>query len=153
PDSLGQGGLFPPASGHLESPDGPVLSQQRLAQPAQGCVRSIEPLQERPGLCNLGTGSGGAAGGRKGAGGVMNRDLVDRIAEALLYEGYMLYPYRPSVKNRQRWTFGGLYPATYCQSQGGSDAWSSQTECLVRGSSVTVLHVTVRFLHLTERRV
>ena len=24
--------------------------------------------------------------------------------------GLLLYPYRPSVKNRQRWTFGGLYP-------------------------------------------
>jgi len=40
----------------------------------------------------------------------MNRTLVDQIADAVLYEGYLLYPYRPSVKNRQRWTFGGLYP-------------------------------------------
>ncbi len=40
----------------------------------------------------------------------MNR-LVRSIADAVMYEGYMLYPYRPSsVKNRQRWTFGGLYP-------------------------------------------
>ena len=39
--------------------------------------------------------------------------LVDRIAGALLYEGYLLYPYRPSVKNRHRWTFGGLYPPAY----------------------------------------
>jgi len=40
----------------------------------------------------------------------MNQTIVDQIAAAVLYEGYMLYPYRPSVKNRQRWTFGGLYP-------------------------------------------
>jgi hypothetical protein len=83
----------------------------------------------------------------------MNRALVDRIADAVLYEGYILYPYRPSVKNRQRWTFGGLYPEAYCRAQGGTDAWSNQTECLVQGSPGTTLEATVRFLHLTARLV
>jgi hydrogenase maturation protease len=83
----------------------------------------------------------------------MNRTLVSRIADAVLYEGFILYPYRPSVKNRQRWTFGGLYPEAYCRAQGGTDLWSSQTECLVRGSPATTLEVTARFLHLTERTV
>jgi hypothetical protein len=41
----------------------------------------------------------------------MDRALVDRIARSVLYEGYMLYPYRTSsVKNAKRWTFGTLYP-------------------------------------------
>ena len=41
----------------------------------------------------------------------MNLAQVDQIAKAVLYEGYMLYPYRPSsVKNRQRWNFGVVYP-------------------------------------------
>ena len=31
----------------------------------------------------------------------MNATLVDKIAEAVLYEGYNLYPYRPSIKSRQ----------------------------------------------------
>ena len=36
---------------------------------------------------------------------------VDQVANAVLYEGYILYPYRPSaVKNRQRWNFGVVYP-------------------------------------------
>jgi hydrogenase maturation protease len=83
----------------------------------------------------------------------MNRSLVDRIADAVLYEGYILYPYRPSVKNRQRWTFGGLYPEVYCQVQSGSDSSSNQTECLIQGSPKAVLDVTVRFLQLTERTV
>lgn len=83
----------------------------------------------------------------------MNRTLVDRIASAVLYEGYILYPYRPSVKNCQRWTFGGLYPEAYCRAQGGSDAAGNQSECLVEGNLETVLDVTVRFLHLTERVV
>jgi hydrogenase maturation protease len=83
----------------------------------------------------------------------MNRTLVDRVVDAVLYEGYILYPYRPSVKNRQRWTFGGLYPAAYCRTQGGSDAPSNQTECLVEGNAQTTLDVAVRFLHLIERVV
>src|SRR5262249_12597266 len=71
----------------------------------------------------------------------------------VLYEGYILYPYRPSVKNRQRWTFGGLYPEAYCQAQAGSDASANQTECLVEGGPHTNLDVLVRFLRLTERAV
>src|SRR5262245_57949036 len=83
----------------------------------------------------------------------MNRTAIERIANAVLYEGYILYPYRRSVKNHHRWTFGGLYPEEYCRAQRGSDASSLQTECLVHGDERTVLDVSVRFLHLTERTV
>jgi hypothetical protein len=83
----------------------------------------------------------------------MNQALVDRIVNAVLYEGYILYPYRPSVKNRQRWTFGGLYPQSYSLAQGGTDAWTMQTECLVAGDGRASLAVTVRFLHLVLRQV
>jgi hypothetical protein len=82
----------------------------------------------------------------------MNRALVDPIADAVLYEGYILYPYRPSAKNRQRWTFGGLYPESYCRGRTG-EASVQQTECLVRGSSGTTFEAVVRFLHLTARNV
>jgi hydrogenase maturation protease len=82
----------------------------------------------------------------------MNRTLVDRIADAVLYEGYILYPYRPSVKNRHRWTFGGLYPEAWCRAQGGEPS-ASQTECLVSGGASTAVEVVVRFLHLTARQV
>ncbi len=59
---------------------------------------------------------------------------VEKIANAVLYEGYMLYPYRPSaVKNQQRFNFGVLYPREYCELQTGSEAWEMQTECLVLG--------------------
>jgi hydrogenase maturation protease len=84
----------------------------------------------------------------------VNLAPVDSIANAVLYEGYLLYPYRASsVKNRQRWTFGGLYPRSYSQTQRGSDAWSMQTECLVEGACNTVLEVKLRFLHLVAREV
>jgi hypothetical protein len=82
----------------------------------------------------------------------MNRPLVDQIADAVLYEGYLLYPYRPSVKNRQRWTFGGLYPRAYSEAQSGTDPWMSQTECLVHAGEDARLSLRVRFLHLQLRR-
>jgi len=76
---------------------------------------------------------------------------VEKIANAVLYEGYMLYPYRPSaVKNRQRFNFGVLYPREYCEAQTGSDNWQMQTECLVLGSGATSLEVKVRFLQMAS---
>jgi hydrogenase maturation protease len=83
----------------------------------------------------------------------MNRTLVEQIVDAVLYEGYILYPYRPSLKNRQRWTFGCLYPEVYCREQAGSEAASNQTECLVQGTLESTLDLSVRFLHLTARIV
>ncbi len=82
----------------------------------------------------------------------MNAELVERIADAVLFEGYILYPYRPSTKNRQRWTFGGLLPDAYCRARSG-EAASNQTECLVRGTLGTIFDARVRFLHLTDRLV
>ncbi len=83
----------------------------------------------------------------------MNTKLVEHIANAVLYEGYMLYPYRASaVKNRQRWNFGVLYPRAFSESQKGNDAWTMQTECLVQtAGELAELSVRVRFLHLLER--
>jgi len=83
----------------------------------------------------------------------MNRHEVDPLVNALLYEGYLLYPYRPSVKNRQRWSFGGLYPPSYTEGRPGSDASAMQTQCLVRGPGHVRLTVTVRFLQVVARRV
>jgi hydrogenase maturation protease len=82
----------------------------------------------------------------------MSRDDVKRIADAVLYEGYILYPYRASVKNRQRWSFGGLYPEAWGQA-GSSDISASQTECLIHGTPATVFEASIRFLHLTARQV
>jgi hypothetical protein len=84
----------------------------------------------------------------------MNLATVDKIAKAVLYEGYMLYPYRPSsVKNQQRWNFGVLCPHTYSEAQNGSEAWTMQTECLIEGSLLTGIEVRVRFLQLVQRSV
>jgi hypothetical protein len=84
----------------------------------------------------------------------MNLGVVEQIAKAVLYEGYMLYPYRPSsVKNQQRWNFGVLCPQSYSNAQNGSEAWTMQTECLVEGSSMTGIEIRVRFLQLVNRSI
>lgn len=84
----------------------------------------------------------------------MNLSLVEKIANAVLYEGYILYPYRPSaVKNQQRFNFGALYPEAYSLAGGGTDACCMQTECLVLGTERTTLDVRLRFLHLLSREV
>jgi hypothetical protein len=84
----------------------------------------------------------------------VNAKLVEEIANAVLYEGYMLYPYRPSsVKNRQRWNFGVVYPRTYCETQKGADNWFMQTECLVTARASAELRIKVRFLQAVARTI
>ncbi len=84
----------------------------------------------------------------------MNRAVVDRIVAATLYEGYILYPYRPSsVKNQVRWTFGGVYPRQYSELTGGDERWTATTECLLRGGDDAAVEVTVRFLHVVQRSI
>src|ERR1700728_4565768 len=82
----------------------------------------------------------------------MNSKLIESIADAVLYEGYMLYPYRPSsVKNQQRWNFGVVYPQAYSDAQGGEEPCSMRVECLVSGHPQTALEVKLRFLQLRTR--
>ncbi len=77
---------------------------------------------------------------------------VEKIAAAVLYEGYVLWPYRRSArKNQKRWTFGGVYPQAYSQHH-PDDPWLMQTQCLVQGTAPRVT-VTVRFLQVVERQV
>lgn len=84
----------------------------------------------------------------------MNLELVDKIAKAVLYEGYMLYPYRAStVKNRQRWNFGAVYPEAFAGKSGGTDASFMQTQCLAFCGEAAEIDVSVRFLHLLARQV
>lgn len=79
----------------------------------------------------------------------MSADMVDKIARAVLYEGYLLYPYRQSaLKNQQRWNFGVLYPPAWAASQTGSDRSYFQMECLAICTEQAILEVSVRFLQV-----
>jgi len=80
----------------------------------------------------------------------MSLKPVERIANAVLYEGYMLYPYRPSaIKNRRRFNFGVVYPRDYGVAH--DEPFSMQTECMATTDWRMALDVRVRFLHLTAR--
>ena len=82
----------------------------------------------------------------------MNAKRVEEIANAVLYEGYMLYPYRASsVKNRQRWNFGLVYPKNYGDVQRTIDPWFTHTECLVLGNPKSEIEIQVRFLQAISR--
>jgi hypothetical protein len=81
-------------------------------------------------------------------------NAAKKIAETVLYEGYILWPYRRSAKkNQQRWTFGGVYPRAYSEARGEDDPWVMQTQCLVSGDEGSTVEVRVRFLHVAERKV
>src|SRR5712672_1763830 len=84
----------------------------------------------------------------------MNLAAVEKIAKSVLYEGYFLYPYRPSpVENRQRWNFGVLTPPSWAEIRRGAESSMSQTQCLVRNSVLPAVEVRVRFLHLIARSI
>ncbi len=84
----------------------------------------------------------------------MNLEKVEKIANAVLYEGYILYPYRPSaIKNQQRWNFGAVYPEKFSEMQNGTDACLMRTECLISGDDGATLDVKIRFLQMVTREV
>ena len=82
----------------------------------------------------------------------MNFTAVEKIAAAILYEGYILYPYRPTaIKNRQRWNFGTLYPRVYAQAQRPEEPYRLLAECLVEPEAAATLDVRLSFLQLLRR--
>jgi hypothetical protein len=84
----------------------------------------------------------------------VNAKTIEEIANAVLYEGYILYPYRPSaLKNRRRFNFGVLAPKPRAENSDVSDAWAMCSDCLVTGSSKTAIAVKIRFLQLIARSV
>ncbi|MBV8945023.1 MAG: hypothetical protein JO286_17800 [Solirubrobacterales bacterium] len=81
----------------------------------------------------------------------MKTDPVKAIADAVLYEGYILWPYRRSaLKNQRRFTFGGVYPPAHAAGH-PDDPCAMQAEVLLRGEAE--VGVTVRFLQVVRRTV
>jgi hypothetical protein len=76
---------------------------------------------------------------------------VREVADALLYEGYVLYPYRASSgKNTNRWQFGVLMPTGYVADD-PSERSISQTEMIFEAPPDAMLRVRARFLHAQHR--
>lgn len=87
---------------------------------------------------------------------------VRAIADAIMYEGYLLYPYRRSSgKNRVRWQFGVLLPRPWALAHrltgggvtGAAESWWQQTECLLDAGRDATVEFRIRFLQVQRRRV
>jgi len=82
----------------------------------------------------------------------MSFETAKQVADALLYEGYVLYPYRASAaKNQVRWQFGVLAPKEW--AEGGGEHAEQQTECLLEAEDDTVVELRLRFLQVQAKIV
>ena len=74
------------------------------------------------------------------------------IADAVLMEGYALYPYRASApKNRYRWAFGVLAPRAWSEA-GGCEPWWLEAQLLVAGAP-SRLAAQLRLFQIERRTV
>ncbi|MBB6417918.1 hypothetical protein [Streptomyces sp. AK010] len=113
-------------------------------------------------LAEGGTKSAATRGGAGPSPGVFEQ--LGAVADAVLYEGYLLYPYRrSSTKNRVRWQFGVLFPRDWVEADGpvtpgvsgSADSWYQRTECLlrVRQPDSARVRVRVRYLQMQRKQV
>jgi hypothetical protein len=73
------------------------------------------------------------------------------VADAVMYEGYILYPYRASApKNRSRWQFGVVMAPGYAEVD-PSERDFAQTECVLEHGAQTTVAVVIRFLQVQRR--
>jgi hypothetical protein len=81
-------------------------------------------------------------------------EAARKVADAVLFEGYVLYPYRASsAKNQVRWQFGVVAPKDWSEA-GGPEPWYQQTQVLLDpGEGDPALHVKVRCLQVQARTV
>jgi hypothetical protein len=81
----------------------------------------------------------------------VNLDEARRLADAVLYEGYILYPYRASAqKNRSRWQFGVVMTPGYAAAD-PSERSFTQTECVLEHSGAPAVRILLRFLQVQRR--
>jgi hypothetical protein len=81
----------------------------------------------------------------------VNLDPVRKIADAVLYEGYILYPYRASAqKNRSRWQFGVVMAPGYAAAE-ESETSFTRAECVLEHGGQPAVRVLLRFLQVQRR--
>src|SRR6202008_3790781 len=83
----------------------------------------------------------------------MGLDEARKVADAVLYEGYLLYPYRASAdKNRSRWQFGVLGPPGAAERGLGEES-AMAVQCLLAGDQPgRTVDIHLRFLQLQRRQ-
>jgi hypothetical protein len=73
------------------------------------------------------------------------------MADAVLYEGYILYPYRASSqKNQSRWQFGVVMAPAYAAAD-ESEACATRAECVLEHTGQPSVTVLLRFLQVQRR--
>lgn len=83
----------------------------------------------------------------------MTLTAARQVADAVLYEGYLLYPYRASSsKNQVRWQFGILGPLGAAATGVGEEP-SQSCEVLLEPGPGAALDVYLRFLQVQARVV
>ncbi|MEU7907708.1 hypothetical protein [Actinoplanes sp. NPDC049118] len=83
----------------------------------------------------------------------MSLDNLRAVADAVLYEGYLLYPYRKSSsKNRSRWQFGVLGPPR-ATAASFAEAPDMAMQCLLDPGAAAGVRIHLRFLQLQAREV
>jgi hypothetical protein len=81
----------------------------------------------------------------------MSLDTARAVADAVLYEGYLLYPYRKSsAKNQSRWQFGVLGPPR-AAPEAFAEAPRMAMQCLLDAPGPVSIHL--RFLQVQQREV
>jgi hypothetical protein len=81
----------------------------------------------------------------------VNLNAARAVADAVLYEGYILYPYRASAqKNQSRWQFGVAMSPRYCAAD-PSERSFLQTECVFEHTGEPMVEVVFRFLQVQRR--
>jgi|HubBroStandDraft_6_1064221.scaffolds.fasta_scaffold96490_3 hypothetical protein len=79
-------------------------------------------------------------------------DPLEQLVDALLYEGYALYPYTPgAAKNATPTPFGILYPPRYAAALPSTFA-RLELRCVLQAPPEAVLSAEVRFLAATGER-
>ena len=81
----------------------------------------------------------------------MNLESVRKIADAVLYEGYILYPYRASSqKNQSRWQFGVIMAPGYAAAE-ESEISATRAEVVLAQAGTAQVGVLLRFLQVQRR--
>jgi len=84
----------------------------------------------------------------------MTVEAARAVADAVLYEGYLLYPYRASAaKNRSRWQFGVLGPPAAASPAFAEDPHMAMRCLLSSGVRTGSVTIHLRFLQLQARQV
>ncbi|SER83148.1 hypothetical protein [Streptomyces qinglanensis] len=134
--------VYPPAGADA---DRDASGEGRSADPG-------DPGEDSAAGCREGSGDGSGDGFAQ----------VRAVADAICYEGYLLYPYRrSSPKNRVRWQFGVLAPRAWAEVHGSgqpgvsgaAESWYQQTHCLCDAAPDAVLRVRVRYLQAQYKSV